>query len=197
MTKLPAPGDAKTERVLKIKTIKEKNMKKILLIGAVCAATIGMALAQSSSPSYKTLSGGGSPAAPAEVDFIAKPALQARLVSVNYQSDTNNAQLQISTGVSAVGITATNVASSSVTNQINSTNGLAPNAVLLLQHGGAAYIATASTWNQTTNSGPYGGTNVVLASGGFGVATSVGDAVYLMGTPTALGIGAATNWLNG
>jgi hypothetical protein len=172
-------------------------MEKIFSSLAVGLFTVTAALAQSASPQYQTLADGGIAAVPAETDFLAKPALQARLISVNYQSDTNNAQLQISTGVSAFGITTTNQLSSSTTNQINSTNGLSAGAVLFLQQGGAAYIGTVSTWNQTTNSGPYGGTNVVLTAGGFGVATSVGDVVYQMGTPTVIGIGATTNWLNG
>ena len=170
-------------------------MKKSLLL---CAAAALLSLAAfAASPTYKTLSGYGNAATPAEVDFISDPSLQFRLVNVNYASDTNNAVLSISTGTTAFAITATNQAATSVTNQINSTNGLSPSATVLLEHAGAAYIATVSTWNQTTNSGPYGGTNVVLTGNGFNVATSAGDTFYLMTTPATLPIGAATNSLNG
>ena len=105
--------------------------------------------------------------------------------------------LSFSGGSVAYTIVETNQATSSVTNKINSTNGLAASAVLLLNRGGTYYAASVSSWNSTTNSGFYGGTNVVLASGGWGVATSVGDPVYLMDTAVTIPIGATTNAING
>lgn len=131
------------------------------------------------------------------MDFISDPSLQLRLVNVSYASDTNNAVLSISTGTTAFAITATNQAATSATNQISSTNGLSANATVFLEHAGVACIATVSTWNQSTNSGPYGGTNVVLSGNGFNVATTAGDSFYLMSTPATLPVGAATDVLNG
>ena len=170
-------------------------MNKIL---STLALGLALALpASASSPAYKTKSASGNAASPSEVIFPADPTTQIRLVNANWNSDTNNAGLSFSGGSTAFYVTATNVASSSVTNQINSTNGLSANAVLVLQHAGTCYSATVSTWNQFTNSGPYGGTNVVLASGGWGVSTGVGDDVYLMDTPVTVPVGATTNVMNG
>lgn len=171
------------------------NMKnKIILFGAALSiATSALAV----QPRFKTLSDAGNAASPAEVTFPADPSSQIRIVGVNWNSDTNNAVLSISGGGAAFTIVETNQSTSSVTNKINSTNGLSASAVLVLQHGGVCYPATLSTWNSSTNAGFYGGTNVVLASGGWGVATSVGDSVYLMDTPVTLPIGATTNWQSG
>lgn len=168
---------------------------KLAIIGiAVC----GLALtALASAPFYKTLSANGNAAAPASVIFPADVGNQIRIVNVNWNSDSNTAALSISGGSTLYSIVETNVASTSVTNKLTGTNGLAASAVLVLQHAGACYAATVSSWGQTTNSGPAGGTNVVLASGGWGVATTVGDNVYLMDTPVTLPVGATTNWASG
>jgi len=174
-------------------------MKKILIIAAVgTIALTSFAL----TASYKTLSGSGNASAGAEVDFLSDPSLQFRLVNVNYSSDSNSAVLSLSTGGTALAITATNAASTSTTNQVNTTNGLANSATLFLEHGGAAYIATCSSYGNTGTNGLNGGTvtnvnYVVLASGGFGTATTVSDSVYVMTAPVTLPIGAATNSLNG
>lgn len=161
---------------------------------------VGLTLAipaSATTPAYKTKSAAGNAAAPAEVIFPASPGNQTRIVSVNWNSDTNNAVLSCSGGSTVFSIVETNQATTSVTNKINSTNGLSAGAVLVLQHGGVCYKSTVSTWNASTNSGFYGGTNVVLASGGWGVATSAGDSVYQMDSPVTLPIGATTNTANG
>lgn len=176
-------------------------MKKLSIILSLVAVALAV---HAASPFYKTLSGNGNATTPAEVDFVSDPYLQLRLVTVNYNSDTNNAVLSLSSGSTAYAITATNALSSSVTNLISSTNNLAVGSVLWLEHLGSPYIATVSSWNSSTNyiaatstNAASGGTNVVLNSGGFGVVTSIGDTVYLMTTPATLPIGAATNALNG
>jgi hypothetical protein len=169
-------------------------MKKIsIAVTAVCLAVSALA----ASPNFKALSKSGNAASPSEVIFPASPGDQLRIVNANWNSDTNNAVLSFSGGSTAFNIVETNQASTSVTNKINSTNGLAASSVLVLQHGGVCYAASVSTWNASTNSGFYGGTNVVLASGGWGVNTSVGDNVFLMDTPVTLPIGATTNAANG
>lgn len=155
-------------------------------------------------PIYKTVSGYGNAAAPATVFFPSDPASQIRVVYVNYGSDSNAAVLNFSTGATAVDIAATNAATSSVTNLITSTNGLSVGAVIVLQHNGVDYPSTVVTWNSSTNYNPAttngaatGGTNVVLAAGGWGVNTSIHDDVYVMSAATPIPIGAGTNVING
>ncbi len=169
-------------------------MKKTLLIAAVGAVALA---AFAATPLFKTMSANGNAASPAGVIFPAAPGSQINIVNANWNSDTNPAVLSISGGSAVFSIVETNQASSSVTNKISSTNSLTAACVLVLQHAGTCYAATVSTWNATTNSGAVSGTNVVLASGGWGVATSVGDPVFLMDTPVTLPIGATTNWQSG
>jgi len=170
-------------------------MKKILITAVVGLAVAVAAFA--ALPTFKTVSGYGNATTGATVYFPADPNSQVRIVNVNYASDSNTAALNFASGTTPFYVTATNVATSSVTNQINSTNGLTAGGVLVLQHNGTCYSSTISTWNQTTNSGPYGGTNVVLASGGWGVATSVYDEVELMSAARPIPVGATTNAING
>lgn len=153
---------------------------------------------------YISHSAYGNSTAGAITEFTATPGAAFRLVAVNYGSDSSSAVLNLYTGSTAYTITATNAATSSVTNLINSTNGLSAGATLLLEHAGAFYTQTVSSWNSSTNfvavstnGAASGGTNVVLNSGGWGVATSIGDPVYLLTSPVALPIGTGTNWLNG
>ena len=168
-------------------------MKKLF----IATAAVALAVSVMAGPGYVTKSASGNAASPASVILPADPSTTLRLVTVNWSSDTNNAVLSIADGSTAYSIVETNVSSTSVTNKINSTNGLSANAVLVLQQGSTCYAATVSSWSATTNSGAGGGTNVVLASGGWGVNTRVGDAVYLMNTPTTLPVGATTNWQSG
>lgn len=157
---------------------------KIFIIGAAVCAIAFTALA--ASPRFKTLAANGNAATGARVIFPADPSAQIRIVGANFTTDTNNSVLSFSGGSTAFAIQETNQATSSITNKINSTNGLSGGAVLVLQHGGVCYYSTVSTWNSSTNAGWYGGTNVVLASGGWGVATSKGDSVYLMDTAVTI-----------
>lgn len=175
---------------------KKMNSKnKILIAVGICGVALSVLAA---TPAYKDLSAAGTAASPATLIFPADPyGAQIRIVSVNWKSDTNNATLQFSDGATAFTQVSTNVATSSVTNQINSTNGLVPGSVIVLQHAGVCYASTVSTFNESTNAGPYGGTNVVLASGGWGVAASVGDAIYQMNSPMTLTEGQTTNAMNG
>jgi hypothetical protein len=159
-------------------------MKQILILTGI----VGLAaLAIASSPIYKTMSKNGNAATPAQVIFPADPGSQIRIVNVNFATDTNNSTLSFSGGATAFFITITNALSSSVTNNINTTNGLTPSSVLVLQHAGVCYAATLASWNSSTNNqGVGGGTNVVLASGGWAVSTSVGDNVYQMDTVVSI-----------
>jgi hypothetical protein len=148
-------------------------------------AAIGLALvALADSPTYTTKASGagtGTAAVPAFVIFPARPQTQIRVVSVAWKSDTNNATLKFSGGATAFNTTLTNAATSSITNMINSTNGLSGSAVIVLQHAGVCYQTTVASWNSNA-----GVTNVVTASGGFASYSSVGDSVYVLDTITTL-----------
>lgn len=174
-------------------------MKKFFL---TMSLAIGCSVTLPAAPGYVSLSGYGNATAGAQVILPADPATQARLVTVNWSSDTNNAVLSITEGLGAYTITQTNALSTSVTNLIDRTNGLSSTSVLVLQHAGTCYAANVSTWNSSTTTATNGGVvtggiNVVLASGGWGVKTSIGDSVYIMSTATTLPVGATTNFQSG
>lgn len=169
------------------------KFKNILLTGlAVVAVCLGVKAAL---PTFKTTSATGTAAAPATAIFLSDPNSQIRLLSINWQSDTNSARLELTTGNGAYYETTTNTLTTTVTNKINSTNGLVPNAVLMLEHNGAAYLSTVSSFDQNATNG--NGTNVVLASGGWGVVSSIGDSIYQMSSTNYLFAGATTNAFNG
>ena len=162
-------------------------MKKTLTslaVGLLFAVTALGAL-----PTYKTLSAYGNSTAGALVYFPSDPNSQIRLIYVNWGDDKAGNKLNFYTGVTAYSQALTNAASSSVTNAINSTNGLAANASLILEHGGVPYPATLSSLSTNAAGQPV----LVLGSGGWGVNASVGDNIYLMSTATSIPIGVGTN----
>ena len=163
-------------------------MKKLLFLATALAA-----LTVSASAQYVTKSAGGNASSGAAVNFISNPSSQINLVNLLYQSDTNNGALQFSTGVNVYNVAVTNAATTSVTNQLTSTNGLLASAVVLLEHLGAVYPATISSYGSNSSQGAF----IVLGSGGFGVFSSVNDKVHQMGTATSFTVGAATNTLAG
>ena len=172
--------------------------KNLILLGTMLG--LGLAtycVAQSFAPKYVTQAAYGNATTGATMEFAAQPGAQFRLVSVYWGSDTNNANLSIETATTLYNVTFTNYATTATTNCINATNGLSGSATLLLEHGGSFYTATVSSWGASTNASLYTGyTNVVLGSGGFGVATSVGDPVYLMTSAQVIPLGVGTNWVN-
>lgn len=163
---------------------------KILL--AVATVTLAVS-AFAALPTYKTFSSVGNAAAPSTVYFPFDPNSQVRVIYANYNTDTNNSALAFTTGTTPYYITTTNQLTSSTTNLLNSTNGLAAGATLVLQHNGTCYSSTVSSWFNNANPAPYGGIGVVLASGGWGVATAVGDEVELMSSATTIPAPAAAN----
>jgi len=175
-----------------------KRLLLRLLIGTFAAVT-----ARATLPIYTTVSAYGSTGLPATAYFVENPACQVRVVTVNYASDTNQGVLNFYTGATAYWETATNAAAG-LTNWIDSTNGLSPNGLMVLNHNGVLYTNTVLSWScstnftpATTNQAASGGTNLVLAAGGWTVGASVGDNVYLMSGPTPIPVGAQTNMLNG
>lgn len=161
-------------------------MKKLFIIASMLACVSALAAL----PTYKSTSASGSTAATAY--FPADPNSQVRVVGYNATSDKAGSVMSFTTGTTAFYVTATNLATSSVTNYINSTNGLANSATLVVQHAGACYANTISSYGTNTS-----GAFVVLASGGWGVATSVNDDVYLMSSATTIPVGATTSVQNG
>lgn len=172
-------------------------------------------------PTYHTYSANGSAANPATLVFPADPNLQVRLINIWYIADTNNAALQVSSGTTAYSLLWTNLATTTVTNIVNSTNGLAAGGIVILQHAGVNYtndvISVGNTGTNTmaaygvavTNltttygaagNGPVGtlATNVnwvVLQSGGWGVLPSLNDEFYLMGPVSSFPCNGTTNIL--
>jgi hypothetical protein len=127
--------------------------------------------------------------------FPTSEGLQTRIVTVNWHSDTNTAALNFSTGSNVVAITATNIASTYQTQYVNSTVGLVTNSWCILEHAGAAYLSLLVATNNGTNAVF---TNALVAlSGGFGVLSSVGDNIYMLGSSNSIPIGASTNWQSG
>ena len=95
-------------------------MKNILLC---VATTIALAL-PASGANLVTKSGYGNSTTPAEVNFQSDPSMQCRIVYANYGSDSNTAVLSISTGTTALNFLATNSATTTVTNVVQSTAGI-------------------------------------------------------------------------
>lgn len=162
------------------------------------ASVVGIALASFAAlPTYKTLIGtAGSSTAGSVLIFPDDPNSQIRILNVTYHSDAAATTIQYTTGGTAFSQVATNAATSSVTNLVNSTNGLVPGSVMLLNHNGTMYTNVLSTFNQSAVAGQ-NGTNIVLGTGGWGVAASVGDSIYQMGATNTVTIGAGTNAING
>jgi hypothetical protein len=173
-------------------------------------------------PTYHTISAYGNNTLPATAIFPADPNSQIRVVTINYSSDNAAAVLNLSSGTTAYSLMYTNPTASWTTNVIMSTNGLSANAGLFLQHAGAVYTNTASSWantgtniltiagvtisNSVTTYGVYGtgpagfpatNLNYVITSFGWGVYPSVSDEIYLQGPITSISVGMGTNWLNG
>jgi hypothetical protein len=160
-------------------------MKKLLTTAAMAMLAI-TAVAQY--PSYTSLDDGGNGTAGATVIFPSKANTQIRLVSVNWQSDSNTATLEFKTATTAYRAAATNT-TTGVTQVVNSVVGMAANDILVLERAGTCYTAVLSSTNSATNA--------VLAAGGWGVAPQIGDNIYKLGTATSVPVGATTNWQNG
>lgn len=138
---------------------------------------------------YITSNANGLAASPAEIVFRAHPDAQIRVVSIQWQSDTNNAALEFQTAVGAYSVAVTNPTTTFTTQAVNTTSGLITNRLLVLQHLGATYKALLVATNN--------GTNVVLDTGGWGVLASVGDSIFPLSTTNRIPVGATTNWQNG
>jgi len=157
-------------------------MKKILIIAASLALA---AVAHAASPTYTTLANNGNAASPASVIFKAAPQQQIRLVSCNWNSDSNTAVLSFTTGVGAYYTPITNAAAD--TNlYVNTTNGFTASSALVVQT--PAGLVTNVTVSSLINA-----TNVGL-SAAIGLALPPNSQVFIMSSATTLPVGATTNW---
>lgn len=198
-------------------------MKIFKSIALALGLAVGLSAANASAniPTYHTYSANGNAAGPATLVFPADPNSQVRIVSIYYIADTNKAALQFSSGTTAFTVVYTNAATSTVTNIINSTNGLAAGNILVLQKAATGVDYTndvVSVGNTGTNTmtlsgvtitnlattlgvygqGPVGtpATNVnfvVIQSGGWGVYPGVNDEIYVMGAISSLPCNGTTN----
>jgi hypothetical protein len=173
-----------------------KLKSKILLTAGFAVAFAALAAL----PTFKTITATGTTVAIGY--FPADPNSQVRVVNINATSDNATGQVCCLTGYGAYYQAVTNSASSSVTNFINATNGIAVGETLLLQHAGACYPATVVSYGSylmSTNTfgalvyAPF----VKLGSGGWGVAASVYDDIYVMSNSLSYTIGSANSIQNG
>ncbi len=190
---------------------------------ALCLWLASMAFASAAIPQFSTYSAAGNSSGTATALIPCGSHSQARVVTVNYVSDTSGASLLLSSGTTAYSSIWTNTATSAVTNTIDSTNGLTVGGTLVLQHNGVLIAETIQSYGNTGNAswtnansyvytnpvtsygiygqGPAGtpGTNVswVATSAAYGVIPNIGDSYYIMGSATSIPIGATTGWLDG
>lgn len=174
--------------------------RRVTRLGFYAVAFTSLAFGALAASNLQTFSGYGNASTPASIIIPAIPTAQTSIISVWYTSDTNNATISFSGGAGAYYQTATNALSSSITNIVNSTNGLLATSTMVLQHAGTCYSSTLTSYGNyaITNAGvitwqPF----LVLASGGWGVNSSVNDDVYQMAAPQVIYTGAGTNALNG
>lgn len=156
-------------------------------------------------PTYHVFSGAGNHAAPTTIYLPNDANSQIRIIYVNYICDTNNAAVSFASGTTMYTVTATNLATSAVTNLINSTNGLAVGATLVLDQSGKCYANTVASWGLWASSYVTNGaivqTNntwyVTLNSGGWGAFTAVGNNVELLGPSLSIPVASGAGLLSG
>ena len=175
-------------------------MKKFIAIALGVAVSCDSALA--TLPTFRTFSGYGNATTPAQIIMPADPNSQIRIVSLYYTSDTNNGAISFSTGAGAYYQANTNASTSSITNWVNTTNGLVATSTMVLQQNGLTYTnALVSFGTFITGTNTFGVvTNqafMVLGTGGWGTNALVGADIYQMGSTSTIYVGAGTNALNG
>ena len=171
-------------------------MKKILIITASLAALAALAIL----PTYLTISATGTTAAIGY--FYADPNCEIRVVNYNVTSDNATGQVIFATGYGAYYQTVSNATTTSVTNYINTTNGLVVGQSVLLQHGGQCYPSTVAAIlayvTGTNSSGvPTNLYSLKLAPGGWGVQAVPLDDIYVISNIVAITVGNATAVGNG
>lgn len=168
-------------------------MKKLLTGLSLTGLLLGACRTEAAVPQYSNRTGNGNGTSGAEVIFPADPTTQLRLVSIQWQSDTNTALLEFQSGVGAYSCLRTNRATTDTTQEVASTAGLITNRWLIYQRADGPFATNFKALIVATNNG----TNIILGSGGFGTITRAGDSLYTMGETNSVFIGATTNWQNG
>lgn len=173
-------------------------MKKTFILIAVGVAVVVAALA--SLPTYRTITATGSTAAIGY--FPADPNCQVRVIGYSATSDLASSTVIFASGYGAYFQVLSNATTSSVTNYINTTNGLSVGQVVLLQHAGTCYPSTVAALlayvNGTNSFGaPTNLYSLKLASGGWGVQAVPYDDIYVMSNVVTIACGATTSVQNG
>lgn len=176
----------------------------LLLLG--CLAFASLMPARAALPTYHTFGpAGGVSSAPATIILPADPNSQIRIVSVLYTSDNAGAQFAMSSGNTAFSVPYSNTVSS-VTNFLDSTNGLAVGQQLILQHNGADYTNAVLNWGtfiSGTNTSGYVTNQAFVQTvsafsfSGTSDTATAGDNIYAMTSPLSWFAGATSNLLNG
>jgi len=168
------------------------NLKKTFtpVVKLVTSAVLGCAAAfalLAATPTYTTLSNNGNASAGAAVIFPAISGLQIRIVSANWNSDSNTATLSWTYGTTAAYITSSN-ATSDTNLVLNATNGFSSSCTVVVQT--PAGLVTNATVNSISS-------NSVGLSAAIGLALPANTEVFLMSSATTIPIGATTNAANG
>lgn len=166
-------------------------MKKLLTSAALSLALV---LGVHAGTSFSSKTGATNTVVPNTNTVVFPPTSGKQLViyNVTYRNATN-ATLTFNSGGVAYTQTATNT-TTGVTNQVNSTNGLVVGSIMVLDRAGTMYLATLASHGQATNGL---GTNIVLNTGGWGVAPQIGDTIYQFGADTQLTLAPGTNAISG
>ena len=125
-----------------------------MLLALLCLAIAMITPAYAGLPTYRNSSGYGYGTITNAICYPAQPIRnsQIRIVSILYGNDNAAGQFQFSSGTIAYSLVNTNPATSSITNAITSTNGLAGGSILILQHNGVCYTNSVVSWgNVFTN----------------------------------------------
>jgi hypothetical protein len=156
-------------------------MKRVLKCWAAIAMA-SVAVTAMAAPEYVTTSGSGTTAV--TVYWPADAVRTPRIVGVIATSDKAASVLSIRKGTTAYTPVVTNLVTTSTTQWLNTTNGLAANDVVILQKAsGTCYSSTVASVE----------TNMVtLASGGFGATVALADQIYKLSAASTIKVGSAT-----
>jgi len=158
----------------------KNTLKKVIIVGAVCAVIAAAAIA--ALPTFLSKAATGSTVARAI--FPQDPTSQIRVVSAISSSDLSSSTLKFYSGGTATYTVATN-ATSSTNLYVASTNGFALNNVVYVQGTGSNVVATVTSLVSSTNVG---------LSAAIGANVGLNCEVEILGSalPT-LAVGATTN----
>lgn len=161
------------------------------MTGAVLALALTIApRAKAAAPYTQTAQSTGPGSGTNQIVILpAAPNEQQVIKNIDYRSATNTALLSLSSGTTVFTVMSTNIlGATATTNYVSGTNGFVPGGWVVLNRAGTPYVAALA--------GLTGASNIVLASGGWGVSAQPGDNIYMMGTANTYPLGLGTNFLN-